>query len=274
MPSDNPKKSQPAPSPFPGMDPFLEAHWQDVHARLILYACDQLEEQLPGNLIARVEERVVLETDDTDPRAVYPDVKVIEHRLRRSAAVGTASRTPVMEPVIVRYRSEPATETFINIVDPASAGSLVTVIEILSLANKLAGKGQRQYRQKQRELCAARVSLVEIDLLRQGRRAVSLPLGEIPRRLRTTYLACVRRGWTPDAFEIYPLPLKQPLPAIHIPLRETDEDISLDLQAILNQAYRKGRYRTTIDYRDGPQPPLTGDEAKWAKALVKKAARE
>src|SRR5436305_1570999 len=123
---ENSKRAQTASSPFPGMDPFLEQHWQDVHARLILYACDQLEDQLPGNLIARVEERVVLETDDLDTRSVYPDV-------------------------IVQYRSEPATETFINILDPASDCKLVTVVEILSLANKLAGKGQRQYRQKQRE---------------------------------------------------------------------------------------------------------------------------
>ncbi len=51
-------------SPFPGMDPYLEQFWPDVHARMIFYACDQLEEQLPGNLIARVEERVVLETEE------------------------------------------------------------------------------------------------------------------------------------------------------------------------------------------------------------------
>jgi hypothetical protein len=50
------------------MDPYLEAHWRDVHARLILYACDQLEPQLPANLIARVEERVVVEPDEGAPR--------------------------------------------------------------------------------------------------------------------------------------------------------------------------------------------------------------
>jgi hypothetical protein len=51
-------------SPFPGMDPYLERFWPDLHARLILYACDQIEEQLPGNLIARVEERVVVEAEE------------------------------------------------------------------------------------------------------------------------------------------------------------------------------------------------------------------
>src|SRR5262249_45424787 len=68
---------RPMNSPFPGMDPYLEQFWPDLHARLMLYACDQLEEQLPGNLIARVEERVVLETEE-DPHGVYPDIKITE----------------------------------------------------------------------------------------------------------------------------------------------------------------------------------------------------
>jgi hypothetical protein len=255
------------------MDPYLEQHWQDVHARLILYACDQLEEQLPSNLIARVEERVVLEAEDLDQRSIYPDVKVVERQSRRSAGAGEPSRASVMEPVIVHYRAEPATETFINILDPAAALRLVTVIEILSLANKLPGEGQRQYRQKQRELHAAGVSLVEIDLLRAGQRVLSLPVAKMPRQLRTTYQVCVRRGWKPDAFEVYPLSLRQRLPAVRIPLRETDEDVHLDLQAILDQAYRKGRYHATIDYHEAPAPPLRGEDARWVKAVLKKATK-
>jgi hypothetical protein len=258
-------------SPFPGMDPYLEQFWQDVHARLILYACDQLEDQLPGNLIARVEERVVLETEDLDERSVYPDVKIVEASSRRASARSTRSSSAVLEPLIVHYRSEPATETFINVVDASSDFRLVTVIEILSLANKLPGEGQRQYRQKQQELSASRVSLVEIDLLRKGKRTLSLPASEIPHRVRTTYQVCVRRGWTPHAFEIYPVRLRQPLPAIRIPLRQTDQDVHLELQAIVDQAYRKGRYNATINYRFAPNPPLPGDDGEWARSLVRTA---
>jgi hypothetical protein len=171
----------------------------------------------------------------------------------------------------VHYRSEPATETFINILTPDQR--LVTVIEVLSLANKLPGDGQRQYRQKQQELCAAGVSLVEIDLLRRGRRVIALPQEKLPRRLRATYLTCVRRGWQSDRFEIYAMALQKPLPAIAIPLRETDKDIRLDLQAIVDQAYKKGRYHATIDYAQPPDPRLDGADAKWAKSVVGKAAR-
>ncbi len=259
-------------SPFPGMDPYLEQFWPDLHARLILYACDQIEEQLPGNLIARVEERVVLETEE-DPRVVYPDVKITERPGRRFPGGAVASPAVVIEPVIVEYHGEPATETFLNILEAGPGQRLITVIEILSLANKLAGLGQRQYRRKQNELADAGVSLVEIDLLRQGRRVLNVPPSRIPMRARTTYQVCVRRGWRRQQCEVYPVPLRSSLPAIPIPLRRKDEDVRLNLQAVLEQAYRKGRYSLTLNYAEPPDPPLTGDDAKWARALVKAARK-
>jgi len=57
-------------SPFPGMDPFLERHWGDVHATLIVYARDLLQPRLPDDLLARIEQRVFLQLDyrvDLDP---------------------------------------------------------------------------------------------------------------------------------------------------------------------------------------------------------------
>lgn len=260
-------------SPFPGMDPYLEQFWLDVHARFILYACDQIEEQLPSGLIARVEERVVLESDDT-ARPVYPDVRIADLPGRGGTAVATRTARSIVQPVIVEYEGEPATETFINILDAGPGQRLVTVIEILSLSNKLSGDGQRQYRQKQRELRGAGVSLVEIDLLRRGERVLSLDPSRIPRRVRTTYQVCVRRGWRPRRFEIYPVPLRSPLPAIQIPLRETDADVRLDLQAVLDLAYRKGRYYLTIDYAAAPDPPLSGADAKWSRGIVKSARKK
>lgn len=260
-------------SPFPGMDPYLEQFWPDVHARMILYACDHLEEQLPGNLIARVEERVVLETDEA-ARAVYPDIKITERRGRGSAAAGVVSKASVAEPIIVEVSREAATETYLNILEAGPGQRLVTVIEILSLANKFAGEGQEQYRRKQQELEAAGVSLVEIDLLRSGQRILSVPQSWVPAPARTTYQACVRRGWQPQRFEVYPMPLRSPLPALRIPLRKKDKDVHLDLQAVLEQAYRKGRYYLTIDYRKPPVPPLKAADAKWARTLVKSTRRK
>ena len=68
-------------NPFPGMNPWLESHWGDVHTRLTTYACDQLQPQLPAGLRARIEEYVTVESDDEPERSrsrFSPDVRVIE----------------------------------------------------------------------------------------------------------------------------------------------------------------------------------------------------
>jgi hypothetical protein len=249
------------------MDPYLERHWGDVHSRLVLYSCDQLQERLPKGLVARVEERLVVEPEEGDERSIYPDVRVLEHDRSRTTAV--ASGATFTEPVVIEY-SEPATETSIHILEPGSRARLVTVIEFLSRSNKLAGETQEQYRQKQRELKASKVSLVEVDLLRSGKRVFAIPASRIPRKLRTTYQACVRRGWRPGACEIYAIPLREPLPTLRIPLRETDEDIPLDLQALVREVYAKGAYAKTIDYRVPPAPPLDDANAKWCEELLRK----
>src|SRR5688572_27724957 len=138
------------PSPFPGMDPYLEANWRDVHSSLVIGARDALNTTLPDDLIARVEERVAIETDE---------------ELRRLVAAPAAAT--VATPVLLRAQVEPLTERYVIVVD-ANAESLVTVIEFLSPTNKRRGEGMRDYRAKRGQLLDAGVSVVEVDLVRQG----------------------------------------------------------------------------------------------------------
>ena len=65
-------------SPFPGMDPYLERHWRDVHHRLITYASDTIAAALPRDLCARVEERILIDVSMKSRRGVYPDARVVE----------------------------------------------------------------------------------------------------------------------------------------------------------------------------------------------------
>src|SRR5207253_5915990 len=77
-----------AKSPFPGMDPFLEQDWLDVHSALVTYIRDQLQDQLPQDLCARMESRVLVEDDaDEKKRPRHPDVRVVETHGRGGAAV-------------------------------------------------------------------------------------------------------------------------------------------------------------------------------------------
>jgi hypothetical protein len=82
-----------------------------------------------------------------------------------------------------------------------------------------------------------------------------------------------RRAWKPLEAEIYPLPLEQRLPSIRIPLRETDDDVRLDLQPLIDQAYANGRYGHSLDYTRPPAPPLEGSDAAWADHLLRQAGR-
>ncbi len=260
------------PSPFPGMDPYLEAHWGDVHTRLIVYACDQLREHLPGDLLARVEERVFVEPSEGQERLLVPDVRVVERRGEKPKPTPSNSTVTLAQPYIVRL-SDPFTEGFIEIRERGPDRRLVTVIEVLSLTNKAPGEGRQKFKQKQQELRDAGVSLVEIDLLRDGSRMLPMAVEYLPVEYRTPYGIVVRRGWKPVDVEIYRLPLREGLPVFGIPLRETDADAPLDLQALIEQCYRNGNYDSDIDYNRDPDPPLDKADARWADRLLKQTGR-
>ena len=167
-------------SPFPGMDPYLEKHWGDVHHRLITYACDQLQGELPRDLRARVEERVFLESAQGVERNMYPDIRVVERGRGQAVSTRPEGGLAVAEPLLLHLADEPVTQGYIEIIDVGSGKRVVTVIEVLSPSNKTAGEGQDLYLRKRRELNAGHVSLVEIDLLRAGKRILMAPPRCIP----------------------------------------------------------------------------------------------
>ena len=249
-------------SPFPGMDPYLEEHWRDVHHRFLTYACDDLQEHLPPDLRARLEERVYVEPD-AGGRGAYPDVRVVE-RPGRKANTGPATEIHAVQPLVIYADSEPVTEGFIEIIDVGSGNRVVTVFELLSDTNKQPGEGQDLYRRKQREYLQGDVNLVEIDLLRSGKRVLAVSPSRIPPAYRTTYQVCVTCSSRPRSYERYRLPLSESLPAIRVPLRSTDADVLLDLQTLIDRCYHHGRY-DDIDYRTDPRPPLEPADAAWAR---------
>jgi hypothetical protein len=197
------------------MDPYLESHWRDVHHRLITYASDAIQETLPADLRARVEERVVLEGDEGLGHPFFPDARVIESRPEQGA-VKAIARRGATQPILIDVRREPLTEGFIEIIDAGSGNLVVTVIEVLSPTNKPPGDGLLEYQRKQREITQSQTSLVEINLLRGGRHILAVPLENIPEKLRTPYMVCVRRATARSRAELYPIPLSQKLPTVNV----------------------------------------------------------
>jgi len=248
------------------MDPYLEAHWRDVHARLIIYASDALQGILPRGLRARVEESVLLETPQGfGDHPLFPDVRVVEYASRREGlAIKPDAGAAVAEPLLVEIAQEPVTQSFLEIIDRQSGNRVVTVIEFLSPSNKSPGANREQYLRKQREVCSSDANLVEIDLNRFGMHTLAFPLAHIKPQRRTGYMACIRRATRRDKAEVYPMPLWNPLPVVKIPLRPDDADVPLNLQALIELCYRNGGYEDTLNYALDPDPPLFGADAEWA----------
>jgi len=135
------------------------------------------------------------------------------------------------------------------------------VLELLSPSNKRGGPDREQYLTKRKRLLASDAHLVEIDLLRGGQ---PMPPQDRP---DCDYSVLVSRAEARPRAGFWPIGLRQPLPAIPVPLRRPDEFARIDLQEILHHVYDVAGYEDFL-YDGQPGPPLEPNDAEWARALV------
>lgn len=258
-------------NPFPGMNPYLEAYWSDVHSKLAAYISDKLNPGLPKDLVARTEVYVGLFVEEQHEMSFSPDVSLIETNDldtdHDSGGVATLTRNTT-KPRLYRMKAEPRKQKRVVIREAADDGRLITAIEILSPTNKSTIAEQELYIRKRQEFLQAGVSMVEIDLLRAGTSVLFVPAAERHRRDPADYYVSVVRGWRQSQAEVYPIQLMDRLPTISIPLRKTDADASLDLQELIDMAYLNGAYSRSIRYGTDVVPPLTAEQAAWSKRVV------
>ena len=252
-------------NPFPGINPYLQERWGDFHTSFNVAIRDALNQSLPGDLEARIVESITVDFED-ERRTIYPDVSVFETEPALSEPLGVSSSVAIAEPLVVMLRDDPRTERHIEILDSSRGGRVVTGIELLSPANK-SSQGRETYRKKQAEFIAARVNLVEIDLIRGGGFVLALPERKLPRKRRAPHWIVVRRANHPDEAAIYPVSLREPLPNIRVPLRPSDSDLVLQLQPLLDECYERGRYR--MNYQQPPDPPLAEEDGVWVDQLLR-----
>lgn len=258
------------PSPFPGMDPYLEAHWLDVHTALVAAARRALNERLPEDLIARAEERVAIESEAGTSSTLGPDVRVFEG-IGLSSAREAHAAVAELAPYHLVALVEPIIERFIEIID-ANGERLVTVIEFVSPTNK-RGKGLEAFVQKREELLSGGVNVVEIDLTRTGDWRALLRPHSCPPDAVAPYRAVIRLANETIGAYLHPFPLREPLPNVRIPLRARENPVELPLGTLLQQEYEYGRYGRTLDYSKPAKPPLEGEDADWADRLLREAGR-
>jgi hypothetical protein len=172
----------------------------------------------------------------------------------------------IAEPVLLEIE-EPEPERWVEIIDPKSGGKVITVIEVLSPRNKEAMHGANLYLSKRQSYFEAGVNVLEINLLRGGVDVCMVPATMLKPAKQSLYRACVYRAAKPRRREVYPMPLRQPLPILPVPLRTGEADARLNLQELIERVYRQGRY-DTMDYAAHLEAPLNAEDAQWAAELT------
>lgn len=259
------------PSPFPGMDPYIErpAIWPDFHDRLVVHIQGALQPLLKPKYVAILQDRLYL-TDIERP--VLPDVAVVTTgRPSVSRQPNVRGAVAVLEPDPAReyvlQREEEVREPYLTIVEPTARDRVVTSIEVLSPKNKGRHAGRRSYRQKRRELWDGGANLVEIDLLRGGRPTVETTDNQLDDQGSFHYLVVVTRRELPRR-SIYATTVRQRLPRVAVPLLPGDPDVTLDLGAAFANTWDQGPYPEVLDYDRPPPGKMAPEDVAWCEQLL------
>lgn len=259
------------PSPFPGMDPYLEgSRWSGVHGQLIAEMVRLLSPALRPRYVAIMNERVVVELPPESAAGGglrYPYGSVFRTGVAQAGAPGGGGVATAVAgaPLRLATAMEEAIPHFAVEIRDVAQQRLVTAIEVLSPTNK-RGDGRTEYLSKRRRMLRSDAHLIEVDLLRGGQRIpMRQPLPDAP------YFAFVSRAPDRPFIEVWPVALDQRLPTIPVPLRPGDADVRLDLQQALTNVYEMVGYDLILDYRVPPEVSLTAEESRWVATHVRQS---
>ena len=250
------------PSPFPGMDPYLEhaAHWQDFHTEFLTTIRRALTPLVGPRYFVQLEEHVYIHDMPPAPRTAVGRADVSVARSRTSDGVGTAMGVLEAPAEVDLPEQDEERIRFLEIRDRRGR-ELVAVIELLSPSNKRSGEDRELYLAKRREMLRTPAHLVEIDLLRG-----SAPM-PVRNRPGCDYSVMVSRAERRPKAGYWAIKLRERLPVIPVPLRLEDGNARVDLQAALNSAYEAAAYERFI-YEVTPDPPLSSEDAAWAAHVL------
>ncbi len=214
---------------------------------------------------------------------IVPDVTVVRHPRPPvepelgGVAVMAPPRRELSPSVRIKVRHETIRHAFIEIRDSSRGHKLITLIEILGPSNKRRGPDRKAYARKRSEVLDSDANLIELDLLRGGRRILrelSLEITIHALDPLPTYLVLVNRAWQrrrrASAYQVFPVSPRGWLPCIPVPLKRGEAEVPLDLQYVFNRTYDTGPYRRgAVDYSGPPPAPrLSAEDAAWAAELT------
>ena len=252
------------PSPFPGMNPYLEhpALWSGIHHRLITAIANDLAPRIRPKYIAAIEERVYEISGEASLLVGLPDVSV--QRSSKSAIPSNlAVADSATQPMEVKIPlPEILTEGYLEI-PSVETGEVITAIEVLSPKNKQSMAGRLQYETKRQKVLGSTTHLVEIDLLRQGK---PMPMEGA---IKSDYRILVSRSNTRPKAALYGFHLRARIPQFPVPLRSEDIEPSVDLQRLLHEIYDQGAYDLRLDYSRAIAPALSEADAAWVDEVLR-----
>lgn len=259
------------PSPFPGMDPYLESprFFKSFHSRMITYLEDQLNRILPAGFAAQSEERLYVLPPQ---RKIYADFAVVS-RSKPTAPPVNSGGVHVLEadtPRVVTAEPEEIHEAFLEIITLGGDEQVVAVIEILSPANKAVGNtGRDTYLRKQDYLLNSDTHLMEIDLLRAGAYTVATPEALARAQDEWDYIVSLHDATRPVNYLYFALTVHDRLPRVALPLTPGVPPVILDIQAAMAACYDVSAFPRRVDYEVEPVPPLSTEDAVWADTLLR-----
>lgn len=251
-------------SPFPGMDPYLEhpSLWPDVHNRLIAAIADELSPLVAPNYYIRLERRTYLLNPDDLAFIGRPDLSVLATVTQERERSPATPRVAMGVVEVTLSIPDEVSENYLE-VHEVMTGRVVTVLELLSPANKLYAKGREAYELKRYEITRSRTNLVEVDLLRAGQ-----PMPTQGGTVTSDYRILVSRAATRPRAHLYPFNLRDAVPVFSLPLLPDDSEPAVRLGDILHALYERARYDLSLDYTQPPVPPLSDDDAAWAQEQI------
>jgi Protein of unknown function (DUF4058) len=257
------------PSPFPGVDPYLEHpdFWSELHNRLIVAIAIALAPSLRPKYHVAIDKRTYLGEADDSLLIGIPDVTVFT---QQSASARSTQDRPLSiatltdrEPIKVAVPLiETVQESYLEIRETGK-NYAVTVLEILSPKNKRSGAGREAYESKRSQVLASITNLVEIDLLRGGK-----PMQIVGNPPKTDYRILISRGDRRPISDLYAFNLPDTIPSFPLPLVRGDSEPIVDLQHLVNEVYEQAGFDTRIDYNQSCVPPLSEPDAAWANSLL------
>ena len=250
------------PSPFPGMDPYIEDPeiWSDFHGGVADEMRAELNRVLSPRYVARMTPRVTYEiVEIAERRHIRPDVGVWQPQ-PPSGEVTSGMAVMTAVPVESLVQIELPLRLYTVEVHETGTLRLVTAIEVLSPVNKRPShEAYQDYLRKRRQLLRSETHLIEIDLLRGGERPpLECPVPPAP------YYVTLSRAHQRPVVDVWPIQLWESLPVLPVPLLEPDPDVPLDLGTVVAAVYERGAYTRLIDYRLPPPPPALAEaQATW-----------